>query len=93
MDYEKDLDDINYDCIDCSSLIEILSINEEKYDVKFRCINNHNKEILIREYLKSVEKNKHKIINEKCELHNQEYTFFCFDCPSAMALPTASSLK
>ena len=78
--WEKDLDEKNYDCIDCSSLIEILSINEENNNVKFRYINNHKKEILIKEYLKHIEKNKDKIVNEKCELHNQEYTFFCFDC-------------
>jgi hypothetical protein len=52
---------INYDCTECSLLIEILSINDN--NIKFRCINHHNKEILIKEYLKHIEKNKDKLIN------------------------------
>ena len=76
----NELDVMNYFCTECSSLIEILLINDENYDIKFRCINNHNKEILIKEYLKHLEKNKDIIINEKCDLHNEEYSFYCFDC-------------
>ena len=77
---DKELEAINYDCTECFALIKILSINEENNDIKFKCINNHIKEILIKEYLKHIEKNKDKIINEICELHKEVYTFYCFNC-------------
>ena len=77
---ETDTKVINYDCTECSSLIEILSINEINNNIKFRCINAHNKEILIKEYLKYIEKNKDANRKGKCELHNKKYKFYCFDC-------------
>ena len=79
---ELDLDDINYNCMDCSSLIEILLINEENNIIRYKCINNHYKDILIKEYLKYIKKNKNLKINDICELHKEKYSFFCFDCKS-----------
>ena len=49
-DDDKELEAINYDCTECFASIKILSINEENNDIKFKCINNHIKEILINEY-------------------------------------------
>ena len=76
---------IGYNCSECSSLIEITSINEKENYLSFKCINsnNHNNEkIEINNYL---EKMKNHIDNKnllcKCEMHNyNEYISYCFDC-------------
>ena len=50
-------EDFYYNCYECSSLIEIASIDEEKNFIEFNCLNkekNHNKNItmLLKEYFK-----------------------------------------
>ena len=37
------LNNIYYNCNECSSSIEILSINEKESIIEFRCINNNHK--------------------------------------------------
>ena len=72
---EKELDNIYYNCSECSSLIEIISINEKNNIIKFKCNNknnNHNKEMIIKEYLKKMKKNK--------IIHNKEYIKYYFNC-------------
>ena len=77
---------IGYNCSECSSLIEILSINEDNNTIKFNCINNHKNNIKIKEYLEKMEKYKdNKNINENCEIHTKtkdyiKYVNFCFNC-------------
>ena len=75
---------IGYNCTKCSSLIEILSINENNNTIEFNCINNcHNyNKIKIKEYLqKMIKYNDNKNISEKCEMHKKdEYIIYCFDC-------------
>ena len=49
------LDKINYNCTECSSPIEIISINENKYTIEFKCIKNiHRGNMLIRNYLEKI---------------------------------------
>ena len=81
--------DIFYNCTECSSLIEILSINEESNIIEFRCLNKDchdaKKTMSIKEYLEKMEKNKQKSINkDKCREHisckNNKYVSYCFDC-------------
>ena len=51
------LNNIYYNCIECPSYIEILSINEKEGIIEFKCINNdHIKKISIKEYIKKNEK-------------------------------------
>ena len=77
---------IGYNCLECSSLIEILSINEGNNTIKFNCINNknHNNNIKIKEYLEKMKKyNDNKNLNERCELHEnktKKFINYCFDC-------------
>ena len=81
--FEKELDNIYYNCSECSSLIEIFSINEKNNMIKFKCNNkdnNHNKEMKIKEYLNKMKKNKNINRNEKCDIHNKQYQLYCFDC-------------
>ena len=80
---------IYYNCTECSSLIEIISINEDKGNIQFKCLNknciNKEKEMSIKEYLKKMLKYKDKTINEdKCQEHSlkksNEYKTYCLDC-------------
>ena len=85
------IEDINtfYNCTECSSLIEILSIDEVNNIIEFKCLNKecHNikKSMSINEYFEIIEKNKKININEdKCREHisckNNKYVSYCFDC-------------
>ena len=73
---------IGYNCSECSSLIEILSINED--NLEFKCTNNnnnHNNKLKIRNYLEKIKKNiDNKNLNDLCEKHNNQYNFYCLDC-------------
>ena len=73
-------DNIYYNCTECSSMIEILEINKEM--IKFKCINNkHEISMGINEYLEKMKKyNDIKINNDKCNIHNNKYISYCFDC-------------
>ena len=73
-------------CPDCSSSIEILSINEVNNIIEFRCIkNNKNYIMTIKEYLQKIEyipKNKDDI-KDKCNIishKNNDFVCYCFDC-------------
>ena len=77
--------DIMYNCTECSSLIEILLINEDKNIIKFKCINKNcgaKKEMPINEYFEKMEKHKQRLVNEDiCREHNSnKYSSYCFDC-------------
>ena len=75
-----------YNCTECSSLIEILSIDENKNSIEFNCLNKnndtHKKKMQIKEYLEKMKKYNNKNINkDMCEIHkNNTYTCYCFDC-------------
>jgi len=78
-----------YNCTECSSLIEILSIDEDKNIIEFKCLNKDCKDITksmpIKEYFEKMEKYKKYNINEDtCKEHisckNNKYISYCFDC-------------
>ncbi len=49
------LNEIYYNCIECSSPIAILSIHDNY--IEYKCIkNNHQKNILIKEYIEKMKK-------------------------------------
>ena len=60
-------------CPECSSIIEIISINEENNIIEYRCIKeNKNYIISIKEYLEKIKLNKEKNIEElkdRCKKH------------------------
>ena len=76
------MDDICYNCTECSSMIEILSINKD--DIHFKCIKNKHENIMtISEYLEKMKKYNDKNINiDKCINHNNNYESYCFECNS-----------
>ena len=72
-------------CPECSSAIQILSINEENNTIKFRCIKeNKSLSMSIKEYLKQIDENKNKLTDElkdKCKIHkDNNYVCYCLDC-------------
>ena len=81
-----ELNEINYNCSECSSLIEILLINEDNNIIKFKCLNKtkkHNIKVMpINEYLEKMKKfNNNKINKDKCEIHtNKKYITYCLEC-------------
>ena len=82
--------DLIYCCTECSSSIEILSINDNNNFIEFKCLNQNNchksqmrKTMPIEEYLEKIEKYKQKKINDDiCEIHKKrnKYICYCFDC-------------
>jgi hypothetical protein len=71
------LNEINYNCTECSSAIEILNINENELTIEFQCLNTkniHKKKMLIKDY---IEKMKNFNI---CKIHNLKYECYCIDC-------------
>ena len=68
-----------YNCSECSSNIEILSLDEN--NIEFVCNNNHNIKIEIKEYLNKMKQyNNIKLNDDKCDFHKKEYLSYCFDC-------------
>ena len=79
---EQKQNEIFYNCTECSSAIEILSINENECSIEFQCINNNHKiKMLINEYINRMKKfNNNNINNDICITHNLKYECFCLDC-------------
>ena len=81
---EIKLNEIYYNCNECSSPIEILYINEKTNIIEFQCINNnHRKKISIKEYINEMKKFNNKNLNDEVciqDNHNKKYKFFCIDC-------------
>ena len=72
-------------CPECSSAIEISSINDINNIIEYRCLKDNKKYIMpIKQYLDELKKNNKKNINEindKCKKHKEEsYICYCFDC-------------
>ena len=78
--------ELYYSCSECSSLIEIISINEEKNTIEFNCLNQENKHqkninIPIKEYIKQMKKLINKnLFNNQCDIHKKDYISDCFKC-------------
>ena len=87
---ENEDNNLYYNCPECPSLIEILSIDEENNNIEYNCLNKkylHGKNIIsIKDYLRKMRKfNNQKINKDTCDLHsskslNNEYISYCFDC-------------
>ena len=79
---QQQLNEILYNCSECSSSIELLSIDEKEYMIEFKCINNnHKKKLPIKEFIDKMKKYNNKNTNkDKCDGHNNEYECYCLDC-------------
>ena len=71
-----------YNCSECSSPIEILTIDEKECSIEFNCINNnHKKKMPIKEYLDKMKKYNDKSINKAKCTHNDKYCdCYCLYC-------------
>ena len=75
-----------YNCPECQSAIEILKLDEEF--IEFKCNNNHNIKMNIKEYLDKLKEYKDKMIlnddiisnNSICIEHKEDYLSYCFEC-------------
>ena len=85
------LNEIYYNCIECSSSIEIISIKDNY--IEYKCINNnHERKILIKEYIEKMKKYNNKNNNndecnihnnnnnDECNIHNNKYECYCIEC-------------
>ena len=70
---------IYYNCTECSSAIEIVSIDD--YNIQFKCDNNHSLKMKIKDYLNKMKTyNNIELNKDRCNTHNEEYESYCFDC-------------
>ena len=82
---ELKLNEKLYNCSECSSPIEILTIDEEECLIEFNCISNyHKRKMPIKDYIEKMkdfrEKNNININNDKCDEHNIHFSCYCLDC-------------
>ena len=79
---QSQLNEIYYNCTECSSPIEIITINETESSIEFKCINhNHKIKMLIIDYINEMKKyNDKNINNDHCNIHNKDYECYCLDC-------------
>ena len=77
-----EINEMNYNCSDCPSLIEILAIKEKECSIEFQCIkNSHKKKMSINDYIKEMKNfNDNKINNDMCVIHNKKFECYCLDC-------------
>jgi len=81
--------DISYNCTECSSLIEIISLLQDNNFIKFKCLNkdnSHEQSLSIKDYLIKMKSHHNKQLNDdKCKVHtnnNEGYICYCFNCKS-----------
>ena len=73
----------SYSCPFCSSLPEILQYNEGNNTVKIKCKKHGENTLEINEYMEKMVKweNTSEIkFNNKCNIHNEQYSFYCQSC-------------
>ena len=78
---QGETNDIYCQCTECSKSIEILSLDNNI--IKFKCVNEnekHEKEMIIKNYIKKIKINSNHNINTLCLNHHKEYKYFCIDC-------------
>ena len=72
-----------YSCTKCSSLIQILSINENNNNIEFECTNKkntHRESISIEEYLRNRNKNNINDNGDVCGEHKEKFISYCLEC-------------
>ena len=79
-------------CPDCGSSIEILSINENNFSIKYKCLNEKNKHVeteftiaisVYFENIKKIKENKIDELKDRCHIENHnlnKYVSYCLDC-------------
>ena len=81
----KKMDSYQYNCTECTSLIEIISLNNTLNEIEFRCLNNsHRIKKPLNDYLDIMRNYKYAAsMKTECECvgHNKsEYEYYCLNC-------------
>lgn len=82
---ELEMDSYQYNCTECTSLIEIISLNNSLNEIEFRCLNNsHRIKKPLNDYLKIMGTYKYPAsLKTECECagHNKsKYEYYCLNC-------------
>ena len=87
MEEEQEIETLEpfYNCSECSSPIEIISL--DNINIKFKCYNkknSHEIKMTINEYLNKMKINHIGANNEKCMIngHNKNFECYCLECNS-----------
>ena len=80
---EPETQDYFYNCSECSSLIEIIYLDD--INIEFKCFNKNNPhkiKISIKEYINAMKIKYREINNEKCMInkHNKMNECYCLEC-------------
>jgi len=90
MDHQETVDqnalkkpiEIDYNCTKCPSPIEILSLDQSDSTIEFKCENNHQIKMPIKDYPDKMKPySNNDINNDKCNKHENEiYVSYCLIC-------------
>ena len=76
-----ELNNLYYNCTECSSPIVVTLIDEKSNEIEFKCHERHHLKMDIGEYLEKMKQFRDKNTNsEICDKHNNKYFSYCFDC-------------
>ena len=89
---------ISYNCTECSSLIEIISLLQDNTCIKFKCLNkdnSHEQSLSIKDYLIKMKNHHDKQLNDdNCKVHahnNEKYLCYCFKCKKHLCVECLKS--
>ena len=75
------LQDNSIFCSECSSVMELISLNNNNIYFKCSKYNEHELKMNIKNYLDKIKQYNNMILNNSiCSSHQKEYYSFCFDC-------------
>ena len=82
---ELKMDTFQYNCTQCTSLIEIISLNNKLDEIEFRCLkNSHRIKKKLTDYINDMNSYKYGVlIKNKCEFaghNNCHYEYYCLNC-------------
>jgi hypothetical protein len=82
---ETKIDSYQYNCTECTSLIEIISLNDQLNEIEFRCLNNsHRIKKALNDYLNEMKSYQYSAsFKTKCESaghNNSNYEYYCLNC-------------
>ena len=63
-----------YNCSECSSVIEIISIDHD--NIEFKCKNNHNMKMKIKDYLDKMKEYNKNILNNNIAIYIKRNIYF-----------------
>ena len=75
---------LQYNCTECRALVDIISLNENLDEIKFRCLNAvpHKNQMRLSDYLDNIISYYClEMVPKECEKHKKcDYEFYCLNC-------------